>query len=66
MIDLLVSKINQESVSFIISSRDKYPDDSLCSVDKKAKFSCKNTVCESCFTLEVLAHIFVAKVFFAT
>ena len=30
VIDLLISKINQESVPFIIFSRDKYPDDSLC------------------------------------
>ena len=40
-IDLLISKINQESVPFIVSSRGKYPDHSLCSVDKKAKFSRK-------------------------
>ena len=40
-IDLLISKINRESVLFTPSPRGEYPDRSLHSVDKKAKFSRK-------------------------
>jgi len=40
-IDLLISKINRESVLFTLSPRSEYPDRGLYSVDKKAKFSRK-------------------------
>jgi len=40
-IDLLLSKINRESVLFILPPRGEYPDHGLYSVDKKAKFSRK-------------------------